>query len=115
MGPTTPFPTQEFLTSLAPPYETWIGLHDRSTEGSFQWVDGSALSFRWEGSRGHGVTGSWGSPGVMGGHGGLRVIGCWGGGRAHRGFGVGVCGVMGCYGVLMGSMGYGASMGSKGL
>lgn len=37
---------QEFLTSLAPPHETWIGLHDRSTEGSFQWVDGSALSFR---------------------------------------------------------------------
>eukprot|EP00076_Gallus_gallus_P035944 XP_025001482.1 LOW QUALITY PROTEIN: MHC class II regulatory factor RFX1 [Gallus gallus] len=28
---------QEFLTSLAPPHETWIGLHDRSTEGSFQW------------------------------------------------------------------------------
>uniref|UniRef100_A0A803YP07 C-type lectin domain-containing protein n=2 Tax=Meleagris gallopavo TaxID=9103 RepID=A0A803YP07_MELGA len=44
---------QEFLTSLAPPHETWIGLHDRSTEGSFQWVDGSALSFRWDGSRGH--------------------------------------------------------------
>ena len=75
MGPTTPFPTQEFLTSLAPPYETWIGLHDRSTEGSFQWVDGSALSFRWEGSRGHGVTGSWG---VTRGHGGHRgVEGYW--------------------------------------
>ena len=77
MGPTTPFPTQEFLTSLAPPYETWIGLHDRSTEGSFQWVDGSALSFRWEGSRGHGVTGSWGG-GVTGGHRGSRgVEGYW--------------------------------------
>ncbi|XP_052530335.1 C-type lectin domain family 4 member G-like [Tympanuchus pallidicinctus] len=49
---------QEFLTSLAPPYETWIGLHDRSTEGSFQWVDGSALSFRnWR----------WGQPDEAGG------------------------------------------------
>uniref|UniRef100_A0A669Q885 C-type lectin domain-containing protein n=1 Tax=Phasianus colchicus TaxID=9054 RepID=A0A669Q885_PHACC len=49
---------QEFLTSLAPPHETWIGLHDRSKEGSFQWVDGSALSFRnWR----------WGQPDEAGG------------------------------------------------
>ncbi|XP_015706215.1 C-type lectin domain family 4 member G-like [Coturnix japonica] len=49
---------QEFLTSLAPQHETWIGLHDRSTEGSFQWVDGSNLSFRnWR----------WGQPDEAGG------------------------------------------------
>ncbi|XP_066842557.1 C-type lectin domain family 4 member G-like [Anser cygnoides] len=41
-----------------PPHDSWIGLHDRSTEGSFQWVDGSALSYRnWR----------WGQPDEAGG------------------------------------------------
>eukprot|EP00058_Branchiostoma_floridae_P025931 XP_002611421.1 hypothetical protein BRAFLDRAFT_63950 [Branchiostoma floridae] len=35
--------TNAFLVSLSGKRAFWIGLHDRDEEGSFEWVDGSAL------------------------------------------------------------------------
>ncbi|KAM6294091.1 C-type lectin domain family 4 member G-like [Aegotheles albertisi] len=49
---------QEFLVGLSPPHESWIGLHDRSSEGSFGWADGTPLTYRnWR----------WGQPDEAGG------------------------------------------------
>ncbi|XP_037263129.1 C-type lectin domain family 4 member G-like [Falco rusticolus] len=49
---------QSFLAGISPPHDSWIGLHDRSSEGSFQWVDGSPSTYRnWR----------WGQPDEAGG------------------------------------------------
>ncbi|XP_067173445.1 low affinity immunoglobulin epsilon Fc receptor-like [Apteryx mantelli] len=37
---------QAFVTTLVPRHDVWIGLHDRSTEGTFEWADGSPLSYQ---------------------------------------------------------------------
>ncbi|XP_062457453.1 uncharacterized protein LOC134154819 [Rhea pennata] len=37
---------QAFVTSLGPRQDVWIGLHDRSTEGTFEWADGSPLNYQ---------------------------------------------------------------------
>ncbi|XP_068785673.1 low affinity immunoglobulin epsilon Fc receptor-like [Struthio camelus] len=37
---------QAFVASLAPSHDVWIGLHDRSTEGTFEWADGSPLAYQ---------------------------------------------------------------------
>lgn len=122
-------PPQSFLAGLSPHHDSWIGLHDRGTEGTFQWVDGTPLSYRWVwgvGSwGGHGgPCGAWGQlwGGVEGARKDVRgAMGLWGGrsglgGDYGRAMGWGAMGeVMGGLGRSGGGHGLGVACGGHGV